>query len=76
MNESHITFWKSSDGKLKPQFRWPELELIEDRIKTVEQDLKDVKDSIEYAHAAVDELKENNKTRKVQTKTKTNVLIN
>ena len=50
--------------------------MIEDRIKTVEQDLKDVKDSIEYAHAAVDELKENNKTRKVQTKTKTNVLIN
>ena len=23
MNKSHITFLKSSDGKLKPQFRWP-----------------------------------------------------
>ena len=31
--------------------------MIEYRIKVVEEDLKDVKDSIEYAHAEMKELK-------------------
>ena len=39
-------------------------EIIEQRIMTVEQDLKDVKDSIEFAHAEIYELKEDNEARK------------
>ena len=34
------------------------LDVIENHIKVVEEDLKDVKDSIEYAHAEIIELKE------------------
>jgi septal ring factor EnvC (AmiA/AmiB activator) len=40
------------------------LDLIEDRVKSFEQDLKSVKDSIEFAHAEVNDLKIENEERK------------
>jgi hypothetical protein len=42
------------------------LELIEGRLKSVESDLKKVKGSIEFAHAEVVDLKEENKIRKIK----------
>ena len=42
------------------------LELIEDRIKNVESDLKDVRESIDFAHAEVEDLKEDQKIRKIK----------
>ena len=44
------------------------LELIEGRLKSVESDLKEVKGSIEFAHAEVVDLKEENKMRKKKMK--------
>ena len=40
------------------------LDLIEDRVKSFEQDLKSVKDSIEFVHAEVNDLKIENEERK------------
>jgi hypothetical protein len=40
------------------------LDSIEDRVKFFEQDLKSVKDSIEFAHAEVNDLKIDNEERK------------
>ena len=40
------------------------LDSIEDRVKFFEQDLKSVKDSIEFAHAEVHDLKIDNEERK------------
>ena len=40
------------------------LDSIEDRVKSFEQDLKSVKDSIEFAHAEVNDLKIDNEERK------------
>lgn len=40
------------------------LDLIEERVKSFEQDLKAVKDSIEFAHAEVNDLKVDNEARK------------
>lgn len=40
------------------------LDSIDTRVKTVESDLKSVKESIEFAHAEIRELKKDNETRK------------
>ncbi|CAB3989179.1 Hypothetical predicted protein [Paramuricea clavata] len=40
------------------------LDSIEDKVKSFEQDLKSVKDSIEFAHAEVNDLKIDNEERK------------
>jgi regulator of replication initiation timing len=40
------------------------LDSIEDRVKSFEQDLKSVKDSIEFAHAEVNDLKIDNEERR------------
>ena len=42
------------------------LELIEDRIKNVESNLRDVRESIDFAHAEVKDLKDNQKIRKIK----------
>ena len=42
------------------------LELIEDRIKNVESDLRDVRESIDFARAEVEDLKEDQKIRKIK----------
>ena len=44
------------------------LDVIENRIKVVEEDLKDVKDSIEHAHAEIIELKEGHEATKAKNK--------
>jgi septal ring factor EnvC (AmiA/AmiB activator) len=47
------------------------LDLIEDRVKSFEQDLKSVKDSIEFAHAEVNDLKiENEERNKMDERTR------
>jgi chromosome segregation ATPase len=50
--------------------RLDKLDVIEDKLKTFEHDIKEVKRSVEFAHADIDDLKTDNQTHKATTEEK------
>ncbi len=52
---------------MKNMSKLDKLDIVEERLKTFENDMKDMKASVEYAHAETQDLKTENETHKVST---------